>query len=497
MQSILKNQSKDTFSYRKFTYICRLQIIQNMEIIKKKFLIIWILFLIIPLSILSESIKNVPIVKLFDKEFYKYEITKKQSVYSVCKTFKVTEADLLSMNPFLANGLKIGQTLLIPVIATDNKKKSDQIDEEVQMTNDENLMIIPVKLPRISVLLPFAPSETPGANERYLEFYEGFLLAVDSLKSLGLSFEVQAIDVGFKPEGINHAISSGALDETDYFIGGISNEQINVLSDWVYNRHKSLVLPFSSKISAMDNNPYLFQTNTPYSYVYKRLSEYASIRFAGMNIIFVNKSGDIGNENQTLFSIMKEQFEKKGIRYTEVTEDEELVQLTQSLTDYRKNVIIPSQMTLNDASQFITRLSAVANRDTTKKISLFGYPEWQAINKRIIPRMYDLNTLIFSNFFANFQDQYVRNFQLTFNKTFGKDLLNTYPKYGMMGFDIASWFIPRMVYEKTTHPLIQGPTPLQNDFQFKTTNPGSGAFNQVFYLINYSPENIIDVKQLK
>lgn len=470
-----------------------------MEIIKKKFLIIWILFLIIPLSINSQSIKNIPIVKLFDKDYYKYEIVKRESIYSICKTFKVSEAEILSLNPFIVKGLKIGQTLLIPVKPGENSNKQakDKVDDSLQLTSDENLMMIPAKLPRISVLLPFAPSEKPGANNRYLEFYEGFLLAVDSLKSLGLSFEVQAIDVGYNIDGINQSIRSGALDETEYCIGGISSGQITVLSEWAKSKHKSLVLPFSSKVAAMGSNPYLFQTNTPYSYVYKRLSEYASIRFAGMNIVFVEKTGEISKDDQLLVSQLKEQFDKKGIKYKKVIEDEELEQVTLSLSETKQNVIIPQQMTLNDASRFITKLSAVASRDTAKTITLLGYPEWQAINKRILPRFHDLNTLIFSNFFANFQNQYVKNFQLTFNRTFGKELLNTYPKYGMMGFDIASCFIPRMVYEKSTTPLIQGPAPLQNNFQFKTTNAGSGAFNQVFYLINYTPENTIEVKQLK
>jgi hypothetical protein len=470
-----------------------------MEIVKKKFLIIWILFLLVPLSIISQSNKNTPIVKLFDKEYYKYEIVKHESIYSICKTFKVSEAELLSMNPFIVNGLEVGQTLLIPVITSEESKenKKSDADNGMQLVNDENLKTLPAKLPRITVLLPFTPSDKVGANERYLEFYEGFLLAVDSLKSLGLSFEVQAIDVGFQAEGINNAINSGALDQTDYCIGGISNEQIAVLTDWSRNKNKYLILPFSSKNAAIENNPFIYQTNTPYSYIYKRLSDYASIKFIGKNIIFVKKPYDNDVDNLSLISQMKDQFQKKGLKYTEVTEDEELEQLARSLSNIKQNVVIPQQMTLNEASQFITKISAVINKDSTLNITLLGYPEWQAFNKHTISKFYVLNTIIFSNFYANFQNKYVKNFQQTFNKTFGKELMNTYPKYGMMGFDIASWFIPRMVYEKTTNPLLKGPTSLQNEFQFKTTDPESGAFNQIFYLINFTPQNTIEVKQLK
>ena len=473
-----------------------------MEIFKKKFLISWIFFLTIPFFTFSQKKENIPVVKLFEKEYYKYEVKKRATVFSICKNFQVTEAELISMNPFIVDGLKAGQTLLIPVKAkedndTDKKAKIDENKGATLFIGENSSVLIPHKIPRITLLLPFSPTETPGVNERYVEFYEGFLLAVDSLKSLGLSFEVQAINSGNDAESIDKIIKSGELNETDYCIGGASAEQISTLSTWASANQKNLILPFSSRIPEMENNPYLFQTNTTYSHMYKRLSEFAAIRFVGYKVIFLNSKESSENEESALATYLKSQFEKKGISYNEVSEDDELKLLTGSLSKDRENLVIPSNMSLNDATRFITRLSAIASKDTTRSITLFGYPEWQAMNKRYIQRLHQLNTFIFSNFFANFQDKNVRDFQLAFNKTFSKELLNTYPKYGIMGYDVASSFIPRMVYEKSSKPMINGPEPIQNEFQFKALEPGSGAFNQVFYIINYKPGNSVEIKQLK
>jgi len=473
-----------------------MQNVQDMEIVKRKLLFTLIFLLFLPFILSSANIKNIPVVKLFDKEYYKYEIKKKQSLYSICKTFKVTEAELLSMNPFLSNGVNIGQTLLIPVVSV-NEIKKEEVKEEIEITSDEKLAVLPAKIPRITVLLPFTPSENPGSNDRYIEFYEGFLIAVDSLKSMGLSFEVHAIDVGYKTEGILTAIKDGQLDDADYVIGGISTDQINVLSEWSKLKKKNIILPFSSRISAIDENPFLFQTNTPYSHIYKRFSDYASIRFIGMNIIFVDKTDDLNTENRAFVTILKDSFRKKGIKYKEVIEDENLDVLSLSIEKYKRNLIIPIQMPVNDASSFITKLSTIVAKDSTKDVTIIGYPEWQAMNKRVTPRLHELNTYIFSNFYADFQDHNVKNFPVNFNKTFGKELLNTYPKYGMMGYDVASWFIPRMVFEKSTKPLSKGPKSIQNDFSFKALTSGSGAINQTFYIINYKANNTVEVKQLK
>jgi len=74
--------------------------------------------------------------------------------------------------------------------------------------------------------------------------------------------------------------------------------------------------------------------------------------------------------------------------------------------------------------------------------------------------------------------------------------LNTYPKYGIMGYDIGTYFITKMVSAHDGHTFVNEPEPLQQSFQFRPTTSGSGNFNQLFYLINYTKDNQIDVKQI-
>jgi hypothetical protein len=471
--------------------------------LKKKYFATCLLFLLFSLSLMAQ-VKDVPVVTLFDKEYYKYDVKKGVTIFSICRTFNVSEAELLSMNPFLTNGLKAGQTLLIQVKTTKNASENLPSGMSIESSDDKSLfvgkdgiLLTETNLPRITLLLPFSVSENAGINDRYVEFYEGFLLAVDSLKSLGLSFEVQALNVGHDKESINQLIRSNALDETDYCIGGVTPEQIQVLSTWSKNKQKIVILPFNSHIPEIDNNPYLFQTITTYDHMYDRLAHYATIRYAGNNLVILKEPEKVTEKGNTLLSTLKNTFKKNGLAYTVTVPDELLDTLVSTLSDTRDNVIIPYQMSINEASRFVTHLSAASVKYPDKKITLIGYPEWQAMNKRYIQELYALNTCLFSSFYADFQSQPVRGFQLAYNKTFGKNLLNTYPKYGLMGYDIASWFIPRLVYEKTNQPLKSGPDPLQNAYQFKPGSPRSGVTNQLFYFINYTPENSVEVEQLK
>lgn len=472
----------------------------------KRLLFLFLIGLTCTLSSFCQ-VKGVPTVKLFEKTYYKYEVKAKETVYSLCRRFNVTEAMLLSMNPSIVNGLKNGQTLLIPI----EEEKKDTAAEPVQpaRTTDTAVRIqsgnekrtktlyFSTDKPRITVLLPFAPGNSPGMNDRYVEFYEGMLLAVDSLKSMGLSFEVQALESGHEAETISKLIESGKLDETDYCIGGVSSEQISLLSDWAKKNRRYLVCPFSSKIPEMENNPYLFQTITPHAYMFDRLAEFAAQRAIGTNIIFLKSNVDETDIRSQLIPRVKAKFQRMGIPFVEVADDENLELLTKVLSNTRLNQIMPTPLNMQETNNLLTRLGAFHKANPSIPMNLVGYPDWMATNKSYQKYLYDLNTVIYSNFYADTQQKNVRDFQILFNQTYDANLLNMYPKYGMMGYDIAGYFIPRMVFEKS-EVLDAAPylTPLQNDFKFGTSNPLSGASNQCFYIINYTPANEVEVKEM-
>ncbi|MCE5174111.1 MAG: LysM peptidoglycan-binding domain-containing protein [Bacteroidales bacterium] len=476
-----------------------------MEKNKKNILILFILLFTFSFD-LAAKIKDVPVVKLFEKEYYKYDVKSHETIYSICKRFNVTEAEILSMNPFIVNGLKNGQTLMIPV-----KTSSDSTEGEIIIKDKETVQTMTstkkkskkiintlTDAPRITIILPFATTKTQGVDERFIEFYEGFLMAVDSLKSLGLSFEVQALESGEGIEDIKQAISTGKLRETDYCIGGANPEQIALLSEWAMKNRKILILPFSSRIPELENNHYLFQTNTPHSHIYDVLAEYYVNQIKATNIIFLNGSPNEDDAETAFISRIKSVLREKDIPFKMVDEDEELQNLFTAMENSGENTIFTTPLSINQAHNLVTRMAANMKTYSDKKITLMGYPEWQAMNKNYQKRLYELNTYLFSNFYADSQQNNVRNFQIDFNRIFGKDLLNTYPKYGMMGYDIATYFVPRMVLEKSelqeSVPTID---PLQNKFKFSTKNPDHGSYNQLFYVIHYKPDNTVEVHSLK
>lgn len=110
-----------------------------------------------------------------------------------------------------------------------------------------------------------------------------------------------------------------------------------------------------------------------------------------------------------------------------------------------------------------------------------GYPEWLALSKNNLPQLYQLNTHVYSNYYADFQDQKLKQFQKRYAYEFGKDLLNTFPRYALMGYDIMMYFVPKISgSEWETESL-------QHGFDFVRIGENGGQCNRHLFIIQYTP----------
>ena len=77
----------------------------------------------------------------------------------------------------------------------------------------------------------------------FLEAYEGILLAVDSLRTLGLSMELDVYDTGGDTTRINRLIWSGALNNADLIIGPAYSYNLEKISSWAVFHDIPVVSP--------------------------------------------------------------------------------------------------------------------------------------------------------------------------------------------------------------------------------------------------------------
>lgn len=67
---------------------------------------------------------------------------------------------------------------------------------------------------------------------------------------------------------------------------------------------------------------------------------------------------------------------------------------------------------------------------------------------------YVLDTYIYTNFYADNLSQPMHDFYDKFKTWYSRDLINTYPKYGILGFDTGMYFFGAMKSLEQTLKII-------------------------------------------
>ena len=135
-----------------------------------------------------------------EAEEIEYTIEKRETLYRICRKFDISSYELLKRNPQLKEGVKAGMKIKIPVLTQKEKPQPEQTaplnERETNALLAQKPKSEPVQRIKVALLLPFMTNETEPSAEtkRFIEYYEGFLIAVDSLRNSGCSIELSVYE---------------------------------------------------------------------------------------------------------------------------------------------------------------------------------------------------------------------------------------------------------------------------------------------------------------
>lgn len=430
-----------------------------------------------------------------------YTIQKKETMYSLCRKFKVSSYELIKLNPQLKSGVKAGVEIKVPVkddaVATKTENKAST-ESFIQSESEVNALLSAPKSTRalnqlkVALLLPFNPSKKTAASSRFIEYYEGMLLAVDSLQNQGLSLDLSVYDTGEGTSRIREILTGETLPNADLIIGAVQNDQIKMIADFAKEHHIKYVIPFTSKNDDVLSNNFVFQVNTPHSYLYSKAAERGRKLFANDHIIFVNIHDK--EEKKPFIKALQEELKDHQVPFKEIEYNgETFAQDLDSLymVDQVRNVIIPTSSSLEALQKIKTPLRMLAETKTDYTISLFGYPEWQTYVREALDDFYALDTYIYTNFYADNLSKPMQDFYNKFKTWYSKDLINTYPKYGILGFDTGMFFFGAMkkygVNFEEELDNIHYPS-IQTGFDFHRVNNWGGFINTQIFIVHYNKD---------
>ena len=442
------------------------------------------------------TVKDEPTEKKNDwKDMHKVE--RKETIYSISREYGITEEELIAANPELKKGkLKRGTFLFIPYGKNDRKEQSTE-NVTKELTNEEIFNQYEstqkdINTIKAAVMIPFMTGQTTNKDDqiRMVEFYEGFLMAVDSLKKQGVSIDLYAYDTKGSSATTNNILAKKEMKDMDIIFGPAKTQNIDELAAFADKNNIRLVIPFTPKVDEVFNNPHIYQVNTPQSYLYSEVYEHFTRKFTDSNVIFLNAgNGDI--EKDEFVKGMKTELKNKGIKYRDFIVTDNFYEITTVMDTLKNNVFIPTSGKSTALVKILPQLTQIRRERPNYQINLFGYPEWQTYTNDYLASFYEIGTYFYSSFYTNNLFPAAINFTHSYRRWYSKDMANIYPKYGMLGYDIAYFFLKGL--SKYGNKLEENLSsihvmPIQTGFKFERVNNWGGFINRKVFFVHFSKD---------
>ena len=259
-------------------------------------------------SALGESVEVQPTTEKLelDGEYVLYTVPAKQTLYAISKEYNTTVTAILDANPELADGLKVGSVIRVPVpkmLSAESPQKVEMVGlpdivkkqafkklgEEIVRTKSNVVLMLPLYLSLNDTLgkkiLLQEEEQVYDKSELALQFYEGFLMAMDTLYAMGYEINLKVIDTENRPWKVRKLVESGALKNADLIIGPLYSKVFAEVEQFAHLNCIPLVSPTIKSSGIIQHNPYVFKIIPSEESMISHMGQYLNRSDSTVNII--------------------------------------------------------------------------------------------------------------------------------------------------------------------------------------------------------------------
>ena len=401
-----------------------------------------------------------------------YKVEKKETIYGICRKFNITEDEFIAANPQLRNEkLKKNKYVCIPYSNSEIEEAMTPVAEVVEEVEDAF---------EVGIILPFGISQKTlePNNHKMLDFYRGFLLALEESKDKLESVNVHAIDESIIDSlGTNVIVNSANYKNLDLIIGPYNSNYIKPIVQYASANNMHVVIPFSSKEDYFSTYNNVFQLNVVQSDFYNKTFKHLIDRNKNTNYIFYNS--DDKSENSVFSSSLKNYLTSAGISFKEVNSTA-VTEITSLLSQSNNNMLLCSFGSVKVFEKLIKNLDN-AEGLSDYKISIFGQPNWIQFAEDKKNDFSRYNCQYFTKFISDSSINSIKELEDKFEVYFKTEQYPSYPKYGVMGYDIGKYFLNNEKYFIDGGD-IKNINTLQTPLKFEKSK---GYFNNQIIFVSY------------
>ncbi len=444
-------------------------------------------------------------IKEVDEAYSYYTVLPKEGFYRLRIKTGSDKETLEKLNPGLAeSGLKEGMILKVPYdtkltggtetlgVLGDTLRSNVELSNRILDEETKNIAImLPFKLNKVNID-SVADTKEFIKNDRAtaisLDFYSGALVALDSLKKMGVNLKVNVYDTKNMQSELNSILRNNDFEDTDAVIGPLLANNFNTVASALERDNVSVVSPIIKSVKIGGN---VFQSRpSDVALTNKIISHFKADSTA--NIIIVSD-----RKNKEASALLKREFKGAALvasRTNKKTGKDAYYIFDQDLIKVLKpgnNIVFLE--TQNDG--YVSNVSSILNSLNTDEIKV---------------------RLATTNKNSAFDDEevsnhHLSNLQFTYpsvSKMIGEDDDNSFVKnyneiygetpntYAVRGFDLTMDVVLRLVTsENLSRSVNDAPVTsyVENKFGYKKKTFG-GHYNDMAYLVQYKDLKIIEVE---
>lgn len=490
-------------------------------------------------------------------QFYIHTVKKKQSLSDIAEIYNVSVYEIMKENKDVKSNPKAGELLRIPYKHDDVVFEDDMILDTV-VENDTAYLFEELvnpsfdaeRLYKVALMMPLYLEqvdeeflEAEVSNKQllskpfsYLHFYEGFMIAVDSMvNSLDMKLNLKVYDVDQDTNKVKAALDDAWLLNADIIIGPFHVKTFEKVLKFANENDILIVNPMTNRDDMVIGNRNLVKVKPSYRYQMQWLDSLINDKYTDNNVfIFAEDSNSMDyakmieemvHENINLYSLVPNkhiknvikkhhyawkieevEFDENEYQSDNVTfkvsminqfpDDSTLLKNQVMTCDYsvdslnevkkiassiRNNVFIVYGENRVFVTDILNQINILSNEYPSKLIAM---PDWSKFDRLFNENLMKLNTVYFDDDYTDYNTYSVGKFICKFRDNYG-----TEPKdIAYHGFNVAWYFLNALMnYGDDTHiGITQYDIPLLNTrYRFERQNAEDGVENTYWNLYQY------------
>ena len=422
----------------------------------------------------------------FSDSIVRHNVMSHETMYSISKRFMVSIEKIMEINKLSTTRLSEGQVLVIPVKSERITKVPVKPVPDVYEPDDNEPLIFEIKERyKIAVILPLHLDYGPGYS-KYVssvatQFYMGALMALDSLKAMGLNADVHFFDSKNDSAAVQALVNGSEFLDVDLVIGPFFSKTQAIVAEYCKNNKIRMVCPVSSESKLLEKNRLVYASVPSNITLVTGLAQYVLRTHAQDKIILV-KSTD--KDDLPLYEAFRKSFnESPMLGESRPALRETTIDGMKSYLDRSsKNIIIIPTLDKTTGVRFMNTLNRSSFKAKPDEIYVFGMKEWVDFT--------DINN-IYKNKFnlhfgsPNFVDYYTDE-MIELNRTFRHEYNTDMSKIAVQAYDVFLFYCSNFFLEN------QKPNLMMNNFRMEQFSESDGYENQNVFILEQEEYELRD-----